>query len=724
MRCFCWAKPCSKQQGRLDPTRGTMTTTVPQDDKPTRQINMNLQKIIATFALLLFAATSISAQGRLLDPKLRDLLHESLSGELAKEHVIQITRHSRVQGSRQFRDSANYVLGQLRKFGFSEKDAFIESFPSDGKIEYQTWQSPSGFDMDWAELRMIEPYEERIVGYPEIPMSLMTYSNAGSATAELVFVGSGTSDDDYKGKDVKGKIVLATGYGGNVHRLAVLKYGAKAVVCYLDDERAKEYPDMLAYTGMWPRTEELDKVTFGFNLTNRQGTKLKELIESGRKVVVKAEAKGIGLEPYFMDVPVAVIPGSEFPSEEIVFSAHLDHPKESANDNASGSAALLDIARSMTELIKDGRMQRPKRTIRFMWVPEWYGTMAYIDKHPDLRGVELEGEVLANLNMDMVGENLELLHSRMIITRTPDSIPSVLNDVVEDMAAMVDGMNVRTPRGSLSEMNYRITPYSGGSDHMMFIDRKIPGIMFGHDPDYTHHTSEDTPDKVDPVELERTEIIAAASALYLANLSEEQAMDLAFLAFANSSKRLANGMSQARELMKTQSGRSTSDYAEVLSVLWHKWKIEDETISSIRYFNGGQRAEAIIEDMRFNLGANMERHTKTLRAVAPMLGYEIQENYRPPDGGGKVPVRATRGPLDFGLPESKLSGAALEWYSKRENRLSDDALFELANFVDGIRNTVEIRAALSAEFGPIRQEVVDRYIDDLVRTGVFKWKDQ
>lgn len=45
-------------------------------------------------------------------------------------------------------------------------------------------------------------------------MSVITYSNAGEATAELVWVGSGTSDADYAGKDVKDKIVLATGYGG------------------------------------------------------------------------------------------------------------------------------------------------------------------------------------------------------------------------------------------------------------------------------------------------------------------------------------------------------------------------------------------------------------------------------------------------------------------------------------------------------------------------------
>ena len=96
--------------------------------------------------------------------------------------------------------------------------------------------------------------------------------------------------------------------------------------------------------------------------------------------------------------------------------------------------------------------------------------MAYIDKYPQMKGPELGGKFLANMNLDMVGENLELLHSKLILTRTPDSMPSVVNDVVENMAEMVDRMNVRTPRGSLSAFNFRTTSYSGGSDHMMFIE--------------------------------------------------------------------------------------------------------------------------------------------------------------------------------------------------------------------------------------------------------------
>ena len=670
---------------------------------------MKLHLFLLIPATLVAALTFAQTHHDLLDTKTRDLLHEGLSGELAKEHVIAITRHHRIQGSRGYRDAAHYVLDKLRSYGFSEKDAYIESFKSDGKVKYQTWQSPSGWDITSAELRMIEPDTERIVGYPEIAMSVMTYSNPGDVTAELVWVGAGTNDNDYTGKDVRGKFVRATGYGGEVHRMAVLKYGAKAVVCYLDDERATYFPDMLQYTGMWPRTEELSRVTFGFNLTNRQGTKLKDLLQAGRKVVLRGWVKGIGLEPYFMDVVVAHIRGSEKPNEELVFSAHLDHPKESANDNASGSGAILDIARTFKDLTDAGRLPRPKRSFRFIWVPEWNGTMAYIDAHPELRGVELGGTFLANMNLDMVGENAELLHSHLIITRTPNSVPSCVNDVVTNMAEMVDNMDIRTPRGSLSAFNFRVTPYGGGSDHMMFIDRKIPGMMFSHS-DYTHHTSEDTPDKVDPVELERCEIISAGAMWYLANLTVEQAMDLAYVVNAGASARLDQSARKAYQALT--SGQDAHDaHTTVEHVLWQ----ELEGVSSILDFNDAKDVGALLEKIESKLKTQYEilAGIASSPADAPQLQRTTDQ---------RIPVRLTRGPLDFALPASLLDSTGAAWYRSKEFALDGDMRFELVNFIDGKRSVSEIRDALSAEFSPVALAVVAHYISDLISAGTVKWK--
>lgn len=660
----------------------------------------------------------------LLDARTRDLLHESLSGERAKDHVIQISRHHRIQGSRGYRDAAQYVLQELRRAGFSEADAYIESFPSDGKRVYQTWQSPSGWHIESAELRMVEPFDERIVGYPEIGMSVVTYSNAGHARAELVWVGAGTQASHYEGKDVRGKIVLCTGNGGAVHRLAVLEYGAAAVVCYLDDARAKDHPDMLAYTGMWPRAQELDRVAFGFNLTNRQGTRLRQLLESGQRVVLDARVDGPGLEPYAMDVVVAHIRGGARGSEEIALSAHLDHPKESANDNASGSAAILDIARSLNELITSGRLPRPERSIRLVWVPEYYGTVAYMDAHPELRGPALGGTFLANLNLDMVGENLELLHSKMVLTRTPSSIPSALNDVVENMARMVDGMDVRTPRGSQSVFNYRMVPHSGGSDHNMFIDRKIPGMMINHDPDYTHHTSEDTPDKVDPVELERSALIATGASWYLANLDPAQGVDLAYLVGAGSSGRLGDAARAARTQLAAAADGVSEGWAEAQSRLDHVLAWEREALRSVLQFNDAAGVRDAVKLQEDQLVAQHQLLSRGLQQAAAARG---ARGARPPalvaDRDRRVPVRLTRAPLASGLPASGLPADRAAWYGSREYPLRGGSLaFELVNFVDGKRTVAQIRDALSAQFAPVPVEAVGRYLDDLASLKLVEWR--
>ena len=683
---------------------------------------MKSRRFMISASFFAFSVVLCQPSQNLLDSRTRDLLRESLSGELAKEHVIQITRHHRVQGSRGYRAAAEYVLQQLRNFGFSEKDAYIESYKSDGKMVYQTWQSPSGWDISWGELRMLQPYEERIVGYPEIAMSVMTYSNPGDVTAELVWVGDGTSDDDYRGKDVAGKIVLATGYGGSVHRLAVLKYNARAVVCYLDDDRAKDHPDMLQYTGMWPRTEELDRVTFGFNLSHRQGEKLRDLLQSGKKVVVRGQVRGIGLEPFFMDVVVAHLRGSLKPQEEFVLSAHLDHPKESANDNASGSAAILEIARALKQLTESGRLPALKRSLRFVWVPEWNGTMPYIDAHPELVGPELGGKFLGNLNLDMVGENEELLHSMMILTRTPNSIPSVLNDVVENMAQMVDGMEIRTARGSQSLFNYRVTPYSGGSDHMMFIDRKIPGIMMVHGPDYTHHTSDDTPDKVDPVELQRSEVIAAGTAYYLSNLDDAQAADLIQLCTANVAKKVGDASRSAAQIIRDAHGdQIPAALREALIAIGEDGRVGSQALGTILWYNDGKETRKAVQEMQNRVGEDVRFFSEQVQrqASAQNSGKRVTVPGGSPDK--RVPVRMTRGPLDFGLPESRLSREDAA-KAPGQYEVNGDVRFEAVNFIDGKRSVADIETALIGEYGRRSFKGLDRYIEDLVKVGLVQWK--
>lgn len=678
-----------------------------------------------TKLFILFLSFSILCDAQdhrdLLNPALRDLLNGNLDGEKAKEHVVQIAGYHRVQASPGYRAAADYVLNKLREFGFSETEAYVETYLSDGKKEYQTWPSPPGWEINSARLKMIEPEEIELGSYPDVAMSLMSYSNPGEAQSEVVWVGQGTDDSDYANKNVKGKFALCTGNGEDAHRLGVIKYGAKAIVSFLDDKRGRENRDMVRYTGIWPRGDELSKVTFGFNISNRNGEKIKSLLEGGKKVVLHGVVEGKGLHQATMEVVVATIRGKQYADEELLFTAHLDHPKECANDNASGSAAILDIARSFKELIRERKLPQPARSIRFLWVPEWYGSMAYIDAHPEFAGPAAGGKVLASVNMDMVGENLELLHSKMFLVQSPWSVPSCLNDVVSNMASMVDKMNIQKPTGSRSQFNYRVVPFRGGSDHMMTLDRKIPSVMLSHS-DYTHHTTFDTPSNVDPTELQRSELIAASSVWYLANLSAAEAFDLLELVKSNT---YANLGEMARTVRAKITGAKIQDlpmsWSESDNLLSSRFNMMTEASKSVAKFSKDPEVAKTADQSQAHYGKRFEFMFGLTRAHAEASGYSADAG--PPlnsEGEDRIPERLTRGPLDLKLPWIRLPSKEAAWY--KDFPLDESQTFELINFIDGKRKVSEIRNLLIAEFSSIPDSVVNRYVGDLVKLNILKWK--
>jgi hypothetical protein len=324
--------------------------------------------------------------------------------------------------------------------------------------------------------------------------------------------------------------------------------------------------------------------------------------------------------------------------------------------------------------------------------------------------------------MDMVGENEELLHSKLILTRTPNSIPSVLIDVMENMAQMTDALNIRTPRGSLSEFNYRIVPYSGGSDHMMFIDRKIPGVMMVHDPDYTHHTSDDTPDKVDPVELARSEMIAAGTVVFLSTMATNEALDLTYLAGANAVQRLGQaGRDAARLVFDSSTDRLPAFLREATIVVDEHARVAREGLATILWFNGGPEIQRAVKKSNEQIGAYAAAILEEVNLDAAMrLGKKSVPVYRAVVDN-RVPVRLTRGPLDFGLPESKLPKGGAATAAPRY-QLNGDVRFEVPNFINGKRSISDIERALVGEFGSTAVQGFDRFIEDLVKVGVVKWK--
>ncbi len=390
-------------------------------------------------ALALAAATEAQKPPLLPEEDVAALANE-LSGETAKRNLEGIARFHRQRGSRGFDEAAELVAERLRTYGLS--DEAILQFPADGKIFYGTQRSRPAWGAEAGELWEVhhvgvgspssglvgDAHSDtvKVASYEAEPIVPAEDSESADVKAELVDVGGGTKESDYAGKDVKGKIVLVSAQPGAVQDLAVGKFGAAGIVSYAQNQK----------TAWWGEDENLirwghletfsEHKTFGFMVSLKTARGMRERLAKGEKITLHAVVKaGQHAENY--EVVTATIPGADpkLKEEEIAFSCHLDHQRPGANDNASGCATILEVARTLQQLINEGKLARPARTVRFIFPPEIEGTMALLNGRAMLNkpseiqnsngtvtirtsdyavfGPELVKQMKAVIHMDMVG---------------------------------------------------------------------------------------------------------------------------------------------------------------------------------------------------------------------------------------------------------------------------------------------------------------------------------
>ena len=669
--------------------------------------------------LIVLFSVAVQAEETLASAKLVRALTQEVSGERAFDYTVRISQYDRIQACQGWHDSAVMIKKELEEIGY--EDVAIEGWPSDGSRYYFTYRTPIGWSAEEAELWMVSPEKKRLCSYAEVPLTLAKHSHSADVEAELIDVGTGVGEAAYEGKDVKGKIVLATEYTGSVMREAVLKRGALGVVHWLPPEFRPGYPDMIRYTAIWPTWEEKDKIGFGFNLSKRQGWDLKKALEEGTKIVLRAKVEAAYHEGP-VEILTAAFPGSVAPEQEVMIIGHLCHPKPSANDNASGSGGMLEMARTLKKMVDSGQIESPKRTIRFLWVPEFGGTYPYIKAH-----LERMRNTLAVINCDMIGEDLHLTGGIFNIFCTPDSMPSYLNDVVVNFTRLAERLDLRSLGGSSHPFAFRVQPFSGGSDHYVFNDGalKVPSVMFNRD-DIFHHTSLDTPDKVDPTELRRVCFIALGASSYMAGASDEEAKDMARLITKNGLSRLASDYYDSLPplLDGKDSVETYKAYKQVVNVIRHASQREVDAILSTLVFVEDPGVRREIEDsvkIITNLSTSFQKDAQDRYArICRDVGMRMIAMAQSGDGkklGRIVPVRNK----DFVCPlnndyvvdklgEDAFAGIDLGRYET----------YEALNFADGKRSVLEIAEAVSAEYGPVDPQMVLAFFEVLERAQLLR----
>jgi len=462
---------------------------------------------------------------------IEDVLNE-VSGKNAWEWVSRISQYHRMRGSRDYHDIVVQVIEELNKYGLEEVKVY--KYPADGKSKSWEWVAPFGWEIYSGELLLVEPNKELLCRYKDIPMCVLVHSKSCDITTELIDVGEGINEEDYEGKDVKDKIVLMEAPKLMVPPFYTTK-GAIGIIVYPSPNRAAGYRGMTIYSRFPSKSETLEKTTFGFSITYEQAMYLKELLKKGTvKIHAKINAKLFKGE---LEVISAAIHGTEIPEEEVILTAHICHPKPGANDNASGSAGLIELARSLTTLIKKNILTPPKRTLRFLWIPEFDGTWPWAKEHE-----KKAKNALLNLNLDMIGEHPMKIGEPCEICLAPYSRASILNDILRYFTKKIaDHPKGIALNGTNVPMRYRILPFSGGSDQQVFADNAIaiPSMMFGH-PDPLWHSSLDTIENVDSTEMQRVIGIALCTSYIFTTLDEESLYTIWPILEENFYQRLGN----------------------------------------------------------------------------------------------------------------------------------------------------------------------------------------
>jgi len=323
---------------------------------------------MARLAVVAVAATVLTAQERedrtLLTQQQMTAIINEVSGERAMHHVLELVPYPRIRQPEEyqgpFRESQ--VMAKFaRDYGFS--NVSIEVFQSGGTA----WQPTQG------ELWLTTPKLVKLYDIHDIAISLASQNANGDVTGGLVDVGPGRAQD-FEGKDVTGKFVLASGGLGQVYAQAIQRGAVGAIaVSSLGVQRANDYPDQILSTN----AQASKPGTFAWAVSPKVGRELAAMLARGDNVTMRSVVKSVEV-PSKSEFVHAEIPGDGSTDQEVAISAHLYEGviKQGANDDNSGCALTLEIGRAYIKLINEGKVPRPKRTINFQWVPEISGTRA------------------------------------------------------------------------------------------------------------------------------------------------------------------------------------------------------------------------------------------------------------------------------------------------------------------------------------------------------------
>lgn len=458
---------------------------------------------------------------------------KTITEQELREHVYKLASaefKGRYTGSRGQVEAGEYIVGEFREDG-------LEAPEISGKKTYH--QQYILDNCRWKDQKLVVNGMELKVGQDFLFLSDPVNIKG---TFSVVFAGFGIDDDhysDFKDLDVKGKILLVfsgeprdkegnsviTGESEQSKKGYYFSKAAQATVAgaagvIIIAQKDSEFKDFL---------KNRETYEAGPNITlpgNKEGEiRQKEVFSAF--VDLKTAAKLVGEKPAGLSsaldemnlklktaagrfngtvtidassdcLPlltsniIGVVEGTVKKQEAVVVVAHYDHLGEKggeiyvgADDNASGTAAVMELAEAFALAAKEG--SRPRRTIIFLAVSgeeEGLFGSQYYTEHPI---ISLDS-TYACINIDMIGRAPEKRAGQ------PEYIAGYAYQS-EELYNISKKCNRLAAPGLEDDMEYKLI-VRGGSDHYYFAKHGIPSLFYfeGFHDDY--HRPTDTPDKV------------------------------------------------------------------------------------------------------------------------------------------------------------------------------------------------------------------------------------
>jgi hypothetical protein len=630
-------------------------------------------------------------------PDLDRIFRTHLSGIRAQHHTAAITQWYRSPGSSGYHAATQYVAAAMREAGAD--DVIEERYPLDGETKFLGRTMPPAWEPLEATLDIVEPVPQRLLSYADVPSTLpwwCTGTPPDGVVVRVVDVGHGLSASDYKGKPVRGNAVLirdsesrpAWAHSAELAR----QHGAVGIITdFLHSQtrpwRAREaLPEAVQLLRLPPRFEN----PWAFSVDYHSAERLAELARNGvvrvRAMVQARTFKGEGVNL------IATIRGAERPDESVFFIAHTSAGTKPCANCAAGPALMIELCRAIQTAVRGGDLPRPKRSIRFMFVAEGLGSTYYIHTHRD----ELPN-IKATLCLDSVGHRQSTLKSSLVMYRSPDSIPSFVNDLgaslIEELPKEAD-WPFRNG-AAIPLVNFQQLPYTPWSDNHYWVTFGVPAPLFMSWPDLYFHTQLLTVEHTDPMVFERAGRVLGSLAVGIARAGEREATAILQEVAAKSALRVSRAARDAA---------SDGDSKRRIEALVAR---DARAIASAADLAGDNGPVARVREIADASIAELQKKSKTeirrLRASSAATPGATARRSRG-KAGSTVPHRTIDGiaPGVVGLTYDQMADlvAAMQAEDPAVNwetlRIFGDELWNLA---DGRRTVAEIGEAMCLEFG-------------------------